>query len=133
MSSTRVYTKNDLIGLKPRHDSFVGIDSDGCVFPTMEIKQKQCFHGLIVSNWKLETIERYVREAAEFVNLYSRHRGQNRFPCLVLVFDLLRERPEVKSSGVPLPPMTRLKAFIDSGRPLRNPELERAVAETGDP
>ncbi len=132
MSSAPVYTKNDLISLKPRHDSFVGIDSDGCVFPTMEIKQKQCFHTLIVSHWKLEKIEAYVREAAEFVNLYSTHRGQNRFPCLLMTFDLLRERPEVKASGVALPPTSQLKAFIESGRPLGNPELERVVAETGD-
>ncbi len=128
-----VYTKDDLIALKPRHDSFVGVDSDGCVFPTMEIKQKQCFHGLIVSNWKLEKIEAYVRETAEFVNLYSRHRGQNRFPCLLLTFDLLRDHPGVKASGVALPSTVRLKTFIESGRPLGNPELERVVAETGDP
>ena len=29
--------------LAPRHEFFVGIDSDGCVFDTMEIKQKECF------------------------------------------------------------------------------------------
>jgi len=29
--------------LKPVHDFFIGIDSDGCVFDTMEIKQKKIF------------------------------------------------------------------------------------------
>ena len=26
-----------------RNDFFIGIDSDGCVFDTMEVKHKECF------------------------------------------------------------------------------------------
>ena len=29
--------------LEPQFDFFVGIDSDGCAFDTMEIKHKECF------------------------------------------------------------------------------------------
>ena len=133
MSATPIFTKESLLSFEPRHSTFVGIDSDGCVFPTMELKQKRCFHGLIVTHWHLEPIEKYVREAAEFVNLYSKHRGQNRFPCLLLTLDLLRDRPEVRAAGVVIPAATSLRKFIESGVPLGNPELERAVAETGDP
>ncbi|MDD5677248.1 MAG: HAD family hydrolase [Kiritimatiellae bacterium] len=132
MNQHRGQTTEDLINFKPQHDAFVGIDSDGCVFPTMEIKQKQCFHKLIVSHWRLEKIERYAREAAEFANLYSKYRGRNRFPCLLLSIDLLRNRPEVLASGVKLPAFTSLKKFIDSGLPLGNPALEQWVRETGD-
>jgi hypothetical protein len=60
MNQHRGLTREDLIHFKPQHDTLVGIDSDGCIFPTMEIKQKQCFHKLIVSQWRLEKIERYV-------------------------------------------------------------------------
>ncbi len=127
------FTQADLLNFKSRHTSFVGIDSDGCVFPTMEIKQKQCFHKLIVAHWHLEKIEKYVRESAEFVNLYSKHRGQNRFPCLLMAIDLLRDRPEVLSAGVTLPDFAALKRFIESGVPLSNGELEKAAAATGDP
>lgn len=130
--NTRVFTRDDLINLKPEHGSFVGIDSDGCVFPTMDIKQKKCFHKLIVSHWHLEEIEKYVRESAEFVNLYSIHRGRNRFPCLLLSIDLIRERPEVVASKVKLPEFKSLKMFIDSGVPLSNAELEKAVKADGD-
>ena len=133
MTPSAVFTKANLLQLKPRHTTFVGIDSDGCVFPTMEIKQKQCFHSLIVSHWHLEPLEKYVREAAEFINLYSKFRGQNRFPCLLMTFDFLRERPEVTASGVELPDTTALKKFIDSGVPMGNPTLEKIVAETKDP
>ncbi|MCG2660059.1 MAG: HAD family hydrolase, partial [Kiritimatiellae bacterium] len=132
MSQALVFHKDDLINLKREHDAFVGIDSDGCVFPTMEIKQKQCFHKLIVSQWRLEKIERYVRESAEFANLYSKYRGRNRFPCLLLSIDLIRKRPEVLAAGVKLPAFTSLKKFIESGVPLGNPALEKLVRETGD-
>ncbi|MFT5474343.1 MAG: hypothetical protein ACI856_002680, partial [Kiritimatiellia bacterium] len=79
MSIYDQYSADALKTFVPAHDSFVGIDSDGCVFDTMEIKQKQCFHGLIVKAWDLRAIEPEVRQTAEFVNLYSRSRGQNRF------------------------------------------------------
>lgn len=128
-----IYTKESLLNLQPRHTSFIGVDSDGCVFPTMEIKQKQCFHSLIISLWDLERIERAVRDIAEFVNLYSKYRGQNRFPCLLRVFDMLPNYPGVKESGVRLPATASLRAFCDSGLPLGNPALEQRVTETRDP
>lgn len=123
---------SDISRFTPRHDSFVGVDSDGCVFDTMEAKQKRCFHGEIVRRWRLEPIEGLVRETAEFVNLYSRWRGSNRFPALLRTFDLLRARPETARAGVALPRLDALRAFVGSGVPLGNPELERAVRETGD-
>ena len=133
MTVHREYRQEDLIRFQPRHRTFVGIDSDGCVFDTMEVKQKKCFHALIVSHWSLQPIEQYVRESAEFVNLYSRWRGQNRFVSLLMSLELLRDRPEVESSGVKLPDLAALRRFVDSGVPLSNPELERMATETGDP
>lgn len=119
--------------LKPEHDFFVGIDSDGCAFDTMEIKHKECFIPNIIKYWGLQPISKYTREAAEFVNLYSRWRGINRFPALVMVFDLLREREEVKRRKVDIPQAPKIREFIDSGVPLGNPALKEAVEKTGDP
>ncbi len=127
------FTQDDLIRLKPRHDSFVGIDSDGCVFDSMEAKQKLCFHGQICEFWGLQEIEKYVRESAEFVNLHSKWRGQNRFPGLLLAIDLLRDRPEVIASGIQLPAFTQTRKWIATCRELGNPALEKRVAETADP
>ncbi|NLB59516.1 MAG: HAD family hydrolase [Lentisphaerae bacterium] len=126
------FSRQDLSDLQPKHISFVGIDSDGCIFDTMEIKQKKCFHKLIISHWGLQPLEKYVRQTAEFINLYSKYRGTNRFPCLAMTFDLLRERPEVIASGISIPQLPALKKFIASGQPLGNPSLEKAVLETGD-
>ncbi|MCZ6793416.1 MAG: HAD family hydrolase, partial [Planctomycetota bacterium] len=72
------------------HDFFVGIDSDGCAFDTMELKHKECFIPNIIRYYGLQSVSKYAREAAEFVNLYSKWRGVNRFPALTLTMDLLR-------------------------------------------
>ena len=100
--------------MKPTCDFFVGIDSDGCAFDTMEIKHKECFTPNIIKHWSLQAVSKYAREAAEFVNLYSKWRGINRWPALVMVFDLLRERPEVQSRGVVPPEAPRIREFIEN-------------------
>ncbi len=132
MTKSILFSRDDLANLKPEYTTFVGIDSDGCVFDTMEIKQKQCFHKLIVAHWHLEPIEKLLRETAEFVNLYSRHRGRNRFLSLLLTFDLLGERPEVKASGITLPEFKALKEFCGSGLPLANSTLEKNALQSGN-
>ncbi|MBN1352700.1 HAD family hydrolase [candidate division KSB1 bacterium] len=128
-----ISSQHALRHFQPKHDFFIGIDSDGCVFDSMELKHKECFIPAIIRHWKLQAISKYVREAAEFVNLYSKWRGTNRFPALIKVFDLLKERPEVMLRGVPVPEMPELRKFIDSGVALGNPELIKAIEKTHDP
>jgi len=125
--------KGKLLAFKPQHSFFVGIDSDGCVFDTMEIKHKECFIPNIIRYWKLQAISKYARAAAEFVNLYSKWRGVNRFPALTKTFELLRDWPEPMRRGVKIPEVPTLQAWIDSGATLGNPALEAEVGKTGDP
>lgn len=125
--------KDKLLAFKPRHSFFVGIDSDGCVFDTMEIKHKECFTPNIIKYWKLQAISKYARAAAEFVNLYSKWRGINRFPALTKAFELLRDWPEPMRRGVKIPEVPTLQAWIDSGVALSNPTLKAEVQKTGDP
>jgi len=132
-----------LVDMQPRRGFFVGIDSDGCAFDTMEIKHKECFAPNIIKHWNLQAVSKYAREAAEFVNLYSKWRGINRWPALVMVFDLLRERPEVLARHIEPPMAGRIREFIaNDGFPKSNdglaaymkaypdPELDRAWAWT---
>jgi phosphoglycolate phosphatase-like HAD superfamily hydrolase len=122
----------DLKEFKPKYKFFVGIDSDGCAFDTMEIKHKECFIPNIIQYWNLQAVSKYAREAAEFVNLYSEWRGINRFPALTMVFDLLAERNEVKKRHVKIPQAQSVRQFIDSGLPLGNPALKKEVERTKD-
>jgi phosphoglycolate phosphatase-like HAD superfamily hydrolase len=122
-----------LADLEPRHEFFIGIDSDGCAFDTMEIKHKECFIPAIIKHWGLQPVSKYAREAAEFVNLYSKWRGINRWPALVMVFDLLRERAEVRSRGIEPPRAPRLREFIDDDAfPKSNDGLAAYRAEHPD-
>ena len=83
---------------KQRHDFLVGIDSDGCAFDTMEVKHKECFIPNTIRFFDLQPISKYAREAAEFVNLYSKWRGINRFPALTMTLDLLRDRARSRAT-----------------------------------
>lgn len=98
--------------LQPEHDFFIGIDSDGCVFDSMEIKHKECFTPNIINHWGLQAVSKFAREASEFVNLYSKWRGVNRWPAVVMVLDLLRERDEIIRRGVEIPQVQSLRDFI---------------------
>ena len=102
--------KDALRNFKPKHDFFIGIDSDGCAFDTMEVKHKECFIPNIIRYYNLAAVSKYAREAAEFINLYSQWRGINRFPALIMSFDLLIERPEVLRRHHPLPALTSPKS-----------------------
>lgn len=122
-----------LADLQPQRAFFVGIDSDGCAFDSMEIKHKECFCPNIVKWWDLQAVSKYAREAAEFVNLYSKWRGINRWPALTMVFDLLRERTEVIARRAKIPEAPRLREFMNSGKPLSDAGLKAYKAERPDP
>lgn len=122
-----------LAELQPRHPFFVGIDSDGCAFDTMETKHKECFCPCTIKHWNLQAVSKYAREAWEFVNLYSKWRGINRWPALTRVFDLLRERPEVRARRVEVTQATELREFMASGQPLSNDGLRAYRAAHPDP
>ncbi len=119
--------------LTPKHDYLVGIDSDGCAFDTMELKHKECFIPNIINYWELQGVSKYAREAAEFVNLYSKSRGINRFPALIETLEWLQKRPEVKARGVKIQIPQALRDWIKRETKLGNPALEKAVQESGDP
>jgi len=118
--------------LTPKHDYLVGIDSDGCAFDTMELKHKECFIPNIVNYFNLQGASKYAREAAEFVNLYSKSRGINRFPALVETLQWLQKRPEVQARGLKIEIPQSLRDWIRREKKLGNPALEQAVQETGD-
>jgi phosphoglycolate phosphatase-like HAD superfamily hydrolase len=129
MSDPQAPLKN----LQPRHDYLVAIDSDGCAFDTMEIKHKECFIPNIIKYWNLQPVSKYARAAAEFVNLYSKWRGINRFPALIMVFDLLQDWDEVQQRGFPIPRAQAVRDWIQRETKLGNPALKTEVEKTHDP
>lgn len=126
-------TAMPLVNLQPTIGFFVGIDSDGCAFDSMEIKHKECFIPNTIKYWDLQAVSKYAREAAEFVNLYSQWRGANRWPALVMVFDLLKARPEVIARDAAITEAAKLRQFIASGFPLSDSGLKAFMEQNPDP
>jgi phosphoglycolate phosphatase-like HAD superfamily hydrolase len=118
--------------LKKDKPFLVGIDSDGCAFDTMEIKQKECFVPNIIRFFDLQPIAKYVRETVEFVNLYSKWRGVNRWPALIMVFDLLEQRDEVVERAFSFPNIGPLREWVKCETKWSNPALSAEVEKTKD-
>jgi len=124
--------KSELTGLIPTHPYLLGIDSDGCVFDSMDVKHREFFIPNVIKFFGLFAIAGIVRETWEFVNLRSVTRGINRFPALVKVFDLLRARKEFAVSGIDLPGLDDLRKWIKVESKLSNSSLNEHHLKTGD-
>ena len=112
---------------KPQKKFFLGIDSDGCVFDSMEVKQKECFIPVFIQHFRLQAASKYARQTSEFVNLYSKTRGCNRFHALTLELNLLRRRPEVIARRVPIADTRTLDAWIARETKLSNGPLAAEI------
>jgi phosphoglycolate phosphatase-like HAD superfamily hydrolase len=121
-----------LLDLKPEKEFFIGIDSDGCAFDTMEIKQKECFCPNFIRYFKLQPVSKYARETWEFVNLYSIHRGCNRFLAVSETLRLLALRPEIKSRRFTVPSSDPLIEWTRLETRLGNPALKKYAAGRND-
>lgn len=122
-----------LQSIKPEKKFFIGIDSDGCAFDTMEIKQKECFCPNFIKYYNLQPVSKYARETWEFVNLYSTTRGCNRFIAVSETLKLLSLRPEVKARNVSIPASDALIEWTKKENKLGNPTLKKYAAEVNDP
>ncbi len=122
-----------LKNMPKKFDFFIGLDSDGCVFDTMEVKQKECFCPAIIKHMGVQSVSKIGRETWEFVNLYSKTRGCNRFLAVQRFLQLMKERPEVARRGVTISDYTELDAWIKRESKLGNPALEAEVKKTGNP
>ncbi|NLC17508.1 MAG: HAD family hydrolase [Clostridiales bacterium] len=100
-----------------KHKWLVCIDSDGCVFDTMELKHKECFTPAFIKCFRLQSVSKYAREVSEYVYLYSKTRGTNRFLALVKMLQLLKKREEVKRRNVYIPDIEPLIKWIELGNP----------------
>ena len=108
---------------QPSREYFIGLDSDGCVFDSMEIKHKECFTPMFIKHWRLQAASKYARRVWEFANLYSKTRGMNRFPVCARSLRLIRDWAEAAARGIQVPDLAPLQAFIESSYPPSNAGL----------
>jgi phosphoglycolate phosphatase-like HAD superfamily hydrolase len=125
--------QQELRDLKVEKEFFIGIDSDGCAFDTMEIKHKECFCPKYIHHWELQKVSKYAREIWEFVNLYSKTRGANRFLALIEAFKLIDARKEVQARHFETQNIDALIEWTKKESKLGNPALEKYADEVNDP
>ena len=117
---------------KPEKDYFVGIDSDGTVFNSMELKHKDCFIGSLIRIFDLAPITHEIHIVWNYVNIYSINRGTNRFKALLLTFNYLREIDYIKTLDIRIPNLKILKKFVNKSVPLSNDSLMEFLLEVSN-
>ncbi len=120
---------------KPKHKFFVGIDSDGCAFDTMGIKQRECFCPWMIAYFGLQPVAQAARECKEFADLFSKTRGANRHKTAKrIIAELLPNHPMTKARGFTVPQYPHYFAWVDNPNSLlSNDGLKKAINQAKDP
>ena len=120
---------------EPKHEFLVGIDSDGCVFDTMGIKQRECFLPWMIAYFGLEPIAQAARECKEFADLYSKTRGANRHKTLKRILaELLPSHPTTKSEGFDVPQYPHYFEWVDDPKSVLSTDgLKKAIERASNP
>ena len=119
---------------QPQHEFFVGVDSDGCAFDTMSIKQRECFCPWMIAYFGLQPVAQAARECKDFADLSSKTRGGNRHktPKRILA-ELLPAHPAVKQCGFKVPDYPHYFEWVDAADSLlSNDGLRQAIDTATD-
>ncbi|MFH1616304.1 MAG: HAD hydrolase-like protein [Planctomycetota bacterium] len=112
-----------LADLRPSKGFFVGIDSDGCVFDTMGIKQRECFCPWMIAYFGLQPVAYAARQCKEFADLFSKTRGANRHKTIVRILtELLPSHPMTKKRSFKVPKFEHYCKWVDDPRSLLSNE-----------
>jgi hypothetical protein len=124
-----LYDTSRLTEFKPNKEYFVGVDSDGCVFDNMGIKQEECFCPLMIGYFGLQPVAHAARQCKIFSDLYSKTRGSNRHVTIVRILEEVRpSHPIVKERAFKVPDFSHYCAWVkDSNSLLSNRGLREAA------
>lgn len=117
----------------PEKDFLVLIDSEGTVFDTLEVKQKECFCPNFIRFFELQAVSRFARETWEFVNLYSVYRGLDRFSALQKSLELLSQRPELAERSFHIESYSALEEWLNKAKDYTNSSLGEYANRLNDP
>jgi phosphoglycolate phosphatase-like HAD superfamily hydrolase len=119
---------------KPDKKFFVGIDSDGCAFDTMGIKQRECFCPWLIGYFGLQPVAQAARECKDFADLFSKTRGANRHKTVKrIIAELLPTHPMVKARNFQVPQFPHYFAWVDDPNSLLSDAgLKKAISAATD-
>ena len=110
-----------------KKDFFIGVDSDGTAFNSMIAKHRYAFIPAAIEVWSLEEYSNDVFEFCEYINLFSKHRGINRFEGLLMMFD------ELKTRGIFLGDYSALREYMNNTNTYSNSTLKKYIEDTQNP
>jgi len=116
---------------KPEKEFFIGVDSDGCAFDTMGIKQRECFCPWMIAYFGLQPVAQAARECKDFEDLFSKTRGTNRHKSTKhILAELLPSHPMTKARDFKVPQFPHYFAWVDNPKSiLSNDGLKKAIAD----
>ncbi len=125
-------TLKDLI---PTKQFLVAIDSDGCVFDAMGIKQRECFCPMMIAYFGLQPVAEAARQCKDFADLFSKTRGANRHKTMVRILtELLPSHPQVKARGFKVPEFKYYVSWVNNPSSLlSNAGLQKAIEQAQNP
>ena len=120
---------------KPKKKFFVGIDSDGCAFDSMGIKQRECFCPWMIGHFGLQPVAQAARECKDFADLFSNTRGANRHKTIKRILaELLPSHPMVKERNFKVPQFPHYFAWVDGPQSVLSDDgLKQAIGKASDP
>ena len=120
---------------QPKHEFLIGIDSDGSVFDTMGIKQRECFTPWLIAFFGLQPVAQAARECKEFADLFSKTRGANRHKTNKRILaELLPNHPMTQARNFKVPQYPHYFAWVDDpDSVLSNDGLKETINKTMDP
>ena len=121
--------RKQLDDFRPKKDFLVCIDSDGCAFDTMGIKQRECFCPWMIAYFGLQPVAQAARECKEFADLFSKTRGANRHITIKRILtELLPTHQQVRARKFGAPEFPHYFAWVDDPRSLlSNDGLKEAI------
>lgn len=102
----------------------LAVDSDGCVLDSMTEKHLKCFIPALLQTWDFGGAVSLARDLELEINLYSEHRGKNRFIALGLLFERLRSLLRRTSEDESLPDTAPLERWLQSAQVHSEQSLE---------
>ena len=124
-----------LIDFEPTKKYLVAIDSDGCAFDAMGIKQRECFCPMMIAYFGLQPVAQAARQCKEFADLYSKTRGANRHKTIVRILtELLPSHPIVKAKNFSTPQFRHYAKWVNNPQSLLSDMgLKNAIEASSDP
>ena len=127
--------EQSLLEMKPSGKFLVAVDSDGCAFDAMGIKQRECFCPMMIGYFGLQPVAEAARECKMFADLFSKTRGANRHKTIVRILtELLPSHPKVKQRNFKVPQFEHYFQWVnDPNSLLSNDGLEKAIQASSNP